>query len=251
MSNSRVIWLSPTDAPDAFPDVELALREPNGLLAAGGDLGSPRLLAAYRSGIFPWYEKGQPILWWSPDPRCVLRPEELHMSRRLAKQIRNSSLTVRFNSAFAAVIRACAGPRRYQSGTWITDDMKAAYLALHDQGWAHSIEIWDAERLIGGLYGLCIGRVFFGESMFSAEPNASKMALAALARQMIDRQMALIDCQVVSPHLTTLGATLMPRARFTQVLRDACNPATPCSDWPSEPVAVTELLKDQVSASLH
>lgn len=251
MSNTRVTWLSPTDAPDSFPDVELALREPDGLLAAGGDLSSPRLLAAYRAGIFPWYEEGQPILWWSPDPRCVLKPEELHISRRLAKQMRSCDLTVRFNTAFAAVIRACAGPRRFQRGTWITAAMRDAYLALHAEGWAHSIEVWDAERLVGGLYGMCIGRVFFGESMFSAEPNASKMALAALAGQMIKRNMALIDCQVVSRHLTTLGATLMPRADFTQVLRNACEPATSCNDWPSEPIPVPELLKDQGLPSLH
>lgn len=244
MSNGKVTWLDPADPPDAFPDVEAALHEPDGLLAAGGDLSSARLLAAYRAGIFPWYEERQPILWWSPDPRCVLRPEEFHVSRRLAQQMRRSSLSMQFNRRFSDVIEACAGPRRYQQGTWITDDMLAAYISLHEDGWAHSIEILDGARLVGGLYGLCIGRVFFGESMFSGEPNASKMALAGLASCMQEQNMPLIDCQVVSPHLTTLGATLIPRREFTRVLHDACSPASPWNDWPRESLPVSGLLKN-------
>lgn len=246
MSNGGVTWLNPADPADAFPNVESALREPEGLLAAGGDLSGARLLAAYRAGIFPWYEEGQPILWWSPDPRCVLRPDEIHVSRRLAQQMRKSPLTLRFNCRFNEVIEACAGPRNFQSGTWITDDMRRAYELLHEEGWAHSVEIHDGDRLIGGLYGLCIGRVFFGESMFSAEPNASKMALAGLSRQMVEQDMPLIDCQVVSHHLQTLGATLMPRRQFTAVLGDACNPATPWNDWPRGTTPVAQIMRRQV-----
>jgi leucyl/phenylalanyl-tRNA--protein transferase len=246
MSNGGVTWLNPADPSGAFPDVESALREPDGLLAAGGDLSSTRLLAAYHAGIFPWYEEGQPILWWSPDPRCVLRPEEFHVSRRLAQQMRKSPLILQFNRRFSEVIEACAGPRKFQSGTWITDDMRAAYEALHEEGWAHSVEIHDGDRLVGGLYGLCIGRVFFGESMFSAEPNASKMALAGLSWQMVEQDMPLIDCQVVSHHLTTLGATLMPRRQFTEVLREACNPATPWKDWPRDANPVSQIVRKHV-----
>jgi len=242
MPNSKITWLDPTDRADAFPPVEAALREPDGLLAAGGDLSSARLLAAYRAGIFPWYEQGQPILWWSPDPRCVLRPAEFHISRRLAQEMRKSGRSVLFNRRFDDVMAACAGPRRHQRGTWITDDMRTAYAELHRNGWAHSIEVHDGRRLVGGLYGLCIGRVFFGESMFSAESNASKMALAGLAATMLDRDMPLIDCQVVSQHLAKLGATVIPRRDFTAMLSDACSPATRWEDWPREAIPVPELV---------
>ena len=143
MSPNRIVWLSPADAPEAFPDVADALTDPEGLLAAGGDLDPKRILVAYRKGIFPWYDAGQPILWWSPDPRCILRPADLHLSRRLRQQIRNSSAELRFNQAFAEVIRACAGDRKSQQGTWITDDMMAAFEHLHGDGWAHSVEIWE------------------------------------------------------------------------------------------------------------
>jgi len=240
MSRGRITWLAPHDPPDAFPDVSAALREPDGLLAAGGDLSAERLLAAYRRGIFPWYESGQPVLWWSPDPRCVLWPGDLHVSRRLAQEMRKTQLTVRFNRAFADVIRACAAPRRYQAGTWITNEMSAAFEALHAEGWAHSVEVWDRDHLAGGLYGLVIGRVFFGESMFSRVDNASKMALAVLTQHMQESGMALLDCQVVSRHLTTLGATTMPRAEFVAVLGDACEPRTRHSGWPAEPLAVSD-----------
>lgn len=242
MSNSRVIWIRPDDSPDAFPDVELAMREPDGLLAAGGDLSPARLLAAYPAGIFPWYEAGQPILWWSPDPRCVLWPKDFHLSRRLSRQMRAACFQVRFNTAFAQVIEACAAPRRFQQGTWITSEMQSAYVRLHDDGWAHSIEIWDGDRLVGGVYGLAIGRVFFGESMFSAAPNTSKMALACLARQMIANDMDLIDCQVASPHLTTLGARSIPRSDFINVLHGACIPARPWPDWPPHAVPVASIV---------
>ncbi|MDH3613964.1 MAG: leucyl/phenylalanyl-tRNA--protein transferase [Gammaproteobacteria bacterium] len=242
MNANRIVWLSPSDPPDAFPDVGNALKEPDGLLAAGGDLSSKRLLAAYSSGIFPWYDDGQPILWWSPDPRCVLRPDELHVSRRLQQQIRGSTAQLRFNQAFGDVIRACAGDRKSQQGTWITEDMIVAYEQLHADGWAHSIEVWEDGDLTGGLYGLCIGKVFFGESMFSARANSSKMALLGLTEHMQHHDLELIDCQVVSQHLVTLGACVIPRAEFTQILDQACAPPTRHDDWPQSPVPVVEML---------
>ena len=244
MSPNRIVWLSPVEAADAFPDVADALTEPDGLLAAGGDLSSSRLLAAYRKGIFPWYDDGQPILWWSPDPRCVLRPAEMHISRRLRQQLHNARAELRFNHAFGKVIRACAGQRKSQQGTWITADMTAAFERLHAEGWAHSIEVWEDDELTGGVYGLCIGSVFFGESMFSARSNASKMALVGLTRHMLDAGLELIDCQVVSPHLQTLGATVMPRTEFAALLEKACNPPTPYTGWPPDPVFLATVLRD-------
>ena len=241
MSPNRIAWLSRSDPPDAFPDVAYALAEPDGLLAAGGDLSSERLLSAYRRGIFPWYDSGQPVLWWSPDPRCVMRPAELHVSRRLRQQLRNSHAELRFNTAFSRVIRACAGKRRSQQGTWITGDMVAAYERLYAERWAHSIEVWDDGDLIGGIYGLCIGRVFFGESMYSARPNASKFALLGLTRHMLVSGLELIDCQVVSQHLLTLGAQTIPRREFTAILERACDPAERHETWPQDPVPVRGL----------
>jgi leucyl/phenylalanyl-tRNA--protein transferase len=241
VKHSRIEWLSPADPPEAFPDVSHALTEPDGLLAAGGDLRSERLLAAYARGIFPWFEKGQPILWWSPDPRCVLWPQRLHLSRRLRQQLRNSSAELRFNTAFGDVIRACAGRRRSQQGTWITDDMVAAYERLHRDGWAHSVEIWEANDLVGGLYGLCIGKVFFGESMYSGQANTSKMALLGLTRHMRSAGLELLDCQVASPHLFTLGAQLMSRREFSEFLAAACDPPEPHGAWPADAVPVSRL----------
>jgi leucyl/phenylalanyl-tRNA--protein transferase len=238
VSRGRIAWLSDTDSPDAFPQVSSALSDPEGLLAAGGDLSRDRLLAAYVRGIFPWYDEGQPVLWWSPDPRCVLWPDKLHISRRLRQQLRNSAAEIRFNTAFASVVEQCAGERRSQQGTWITQAMKAAYQDLHDAGWAHSIEVWADDALIGGLYGLCIGRVFFGESMFSAKANASKMAMIGLTRHMIANDLDLLDCQVVSPHLLTLGATTIPRQEFTTFLAEACQPPLPHDAWPDNPLPV-------------
>jgi leucyl/phenylalanyl-tRNA---protein transferase len=242
MTGNRIVWLSAADPPDAFPAANSALDEPDGLLAAGGDLSTARLLAAYRAGIFPWYEQGQPILWWSPDPRCVLFPADYHVARRLRQDLRNSALEIRFDSGFPLVIRACAEPRRSQRGTWITQDMMDAFERLHGAGWAHSVEVWDGARLIGGIYGLCIGRVFFGESMFSAAPNASKIGMLALVRHMIDARMELLDCQVVSPHLLSLGATTIPRGKFLEVLDRACQPTIEAPEWPCSPMAASELL---------
>ena len=243
MTTSRVTWLSSRDLPDAFPPVEHALREPDGLLAAGGDLSSERLLAAYRSGIFPWYEDGQPLLWWSPDPRCVFRRGDLHVSRRLRREMRGSSFEVRINTSFGDVIRACAEPRRYQQGTWITRDMMSAYERLHTEGWAHSIEVFDGSDMAGGLYGIGIGRAFFGESMFSAKTNASKYALAYLDRLMHSEALGIVDCQVQSSHLLALGAATIPRSEFVALLTTLCTPPERVEFGPSDPIWVSDLAK--------
>ncbi|MBT8090934.1 MAG: leucyl/phenylalanyl-tRNA--protein transferase [Gammaproteobacteria bacterium] len=242
MSNNRVIWLSPTDPQEAFPPVEAALREPNGLLAAGGDLGTERLLSAYRSGIFPWSDEGQPILWWSPDPRCAFSKGDFHLSRSLRRHVRRSTAEVRFNTSFLAVIRACAAPRASEKETWITADMIAAYVRLHGEGWAHSVEIWREGSLVGGLYGLAIGRAFFGESMYSAEANTSKIALLALSNMINNDVFGIFDCQLPSSHLLSLGAKLIPRREFIEVLKPLCNPVTPFENWPSAPISAAELL---------
>ena len=215
-------WLDPDDPNIGFPEVELALKEPDGLLAIGGDLSVPRLLQAYRLGIFPWYGPGQPILWWSPDPRLVLYPERLHVSHNLAKTLRKNVFEVTMDTAFESVIHACAAPRADNSGSWITPEMKQAYLDLHQQGHAHSVECWQEGELVGGLYGVSVGRIFFGESMFATVNNASKVALARLARQLAQWEFHLIDCQVHTSHLVTLGANSMSRNEFVYVLKQAC-----------------------------
>ncbi len=204
-----ISWLTPDLD---FPSVEHALKEPNGLLAAGGDLSPQRLLAAYRRGIFPWYSPGEPILWWSPDPRMVLFPGEIRITRSLAKTLRNADYSVRLDSAFGRVIAACAStPREGQNGTWITAEMQAAYARLHALGHAHSVETWQGGRLVGGLYGVAIGRAFCGESMFSHVTDASKIALVHLCRYLASHGFGIIDCQMETPHLTSLGAHPMPR----------------------------------------
>lgn len=200
-----------------FPPVERAFREPDGLLCAGGDLSPSRLLNAYRHGIFPWFNPGEPILWWSPDPRMVFRTDGVRLSSKFRRELRHSSWTLRADTAFAAVMRACAtSPRPGQHGTWIGPDMIEAYVELHRRGHAHSVEVFDGERLVGGIYGVAIGRMFYGESMFSGEPGGSKIALTALAQLLHGRGWPLIDAQVESPHLRTLGAELIPRAEFAQ-----------------------------------
>ncbi len=209
-----ITWLAPGDPPDSFPSVERALRDPPGLLAAGGDLSTERLVAAYRRGIFPWYSPGQPVLWWSPDPREVLFPQEFHLSRSLTRALRVRGFDYRVDGDFVAVIDACAAPRRASPGTWITDEMRAAYIALHRRGIAHSCEIWRAGVLVGGVYGVRLGRVFFGESMFSLERDASKAALAGLVRQCLADGTELIDCQMPSEHLRSLGSRPLPRDEF-------------------------------------
>ena len=244
MSNNRVMWLSPDDPPERFPPVSAALHEPDGLLAAGGDLSTERLLFAYRSGIFPWYDDGQPLLWWSPDPRCVFMPGDFHISRRLQRELRQSTAEIRINTAFSDVIHECAGPRRSGQGTWITAEMITAYEDLNKGGWAHSIEVWESGELTGGLYGLTIGKALFAESMFSLPPNASKLALLYLADRLNAGDLELLDCQVVSSHLSSLGARIVPRSEFLQSLKSACDPVVPFVHWPDTPVACSGLLLD-------
>ena len=215
-----VTWLSPHDAPEWFPPLEQALDEPAGLLAAGGDLSPARLLAAYQRGIFPWYSPGQPVLWWSPDPRAVLFPEEFNCSRSLAKTIRNGGFEVVIDRDFGGVIDACAAPRPHAPGTWITSEMRNAYLRLHRLGQAHSFETWRNGQLAGGLYGVRLGEVFFGESMFSRERDASKVALAHLVTVCLRNSIAVIDCQLPSPHLESLGSRTIPRPQFQALLRE-------------------------------
>jgi leucyl/phenylalanyl-tRNA---protein transferase len=215
-----ITWLSPQDAPEWFPPLEQALEEPSGLLAAGGDLSPARLLAAYERGIFPWYSPGQPVLWWSPDPRAVLFPEEFHCTRSLAKTLRNGGFSFSMDRDFTAVIDGCAAPRAGSPGTWITSDMRAAYLELHRLQHAHSIETWRAGQLAGGLYGVRLGGVFFGESMFSRERDASKAALAQLVTVCRRNSLAVIDCQLPSRHLASLGSRTIPRSQFQALLRE-------------------------------
>jgi len=215
-----ITWLSPHDAPEWFPPPEQALEEPAGLLAAGGDLCPQRLLAAYRRGIFPWYSPGQPVLWWSPDPRAVLFPEEFHLSRSLAKTLRSGVFSASLDQDFEGVIDGCAAPRASSAGTWITREMRAAYLQLHRLGHAHSIEIRHAGVLAGGLYGVRLGGVFFGESMFSRRRDASKAALAYLVALCRHNALAVIDCQLPSQHLESLGARTIPRSQFQALLAE-------------------------------
>jgi len=209
----RIPFLDPQHS-DEFPPVENALREPDGLLAGGGDLSPERLLAAYRRGIFPWYSRGQPILWWSPDPRTVFMTDRMHVPRRLARWLRSCAWTIRADTAFETVVRACAAPRAGQRGTWIDLAMRKAYLRLHELGFAHSIEAWEGDALAGGIYGVAVGRMFFGESMFSAADNGSKVALLALARLLRGWRYPMLDAQIASPHLFTLGAIELPRDVF-------------------------------------
>lgn len=201
-----------------FPPSHHALQHPNGLLAWGGGLEPERLLRAYRRGLFPWYSEGEPILWWTPNPRCVLRPQQVHVSKRTRRRFNQGGYRVTADSAFADVIAACAEPRKGQAGTWITAELQASFRRLHEQGHAHSIEVWQDGRLAGGIYGLAIGRVFFAESMFSRQVDTSKIALIALCRQLQEWLFDLVDCQVTNPHLLSMGATEIPRQEFEAVL---------------------------------
>lgn len=222
------------DPRSPFPDVALALREPNGLLAFGGDLHPERLLAAYRAGIFPWYSAGEPILWWSPDPRAVFDTQAFALPRRLRRELRRRAWTIVADGDFAAVIDACAkAPRPGQRGTWITPPMRAAYLELHRLGHAHCVEVRDGERLAGGIYGVMAGGVFAGESMFSAETGGSKVALAALCRGLADWGVAVLDAQVENPHLASLGALPMPRADYLRWLQRPPPTAAAPGSWMS------------------
>ena len=208
-------WL---EGAPGFPPASAALDEPNGLLAAGGALTPEWLLEAYRHGIFPWFNPGEPILWWSPDPRLVLVPDAIRVSHSLRKTLRHGRFEVRFDTAFAEVIEACAAPREPGLGTWITPEMQRAYCRMHELGIAHSVESWRDGELVGGLYGMALGRVFFGESMFSRESDASKVALAHLARFLGARGYVMIDCQMTTAHLQSMGAREMPRSDFCAAL---------------------------------
>jgi leucyl/phenylalanyl-tRNA--protein transferase len=225
---------------DAFPPLAQALRDPNGLLAAGGDLSLPRLLQAYRQGIFPWFSAGEPVLWWSPDPRMVLFPAEFRLHRSLQKTLRSGhdgAYEVRLDTAFPQVIHACAQtPRQGQDGTWITDGIEAAYTDLHDAGWAHSVETWMQGELVGGLYGVAIGRMFYGESMFAHRRDASKIAFAHLVRFLREREFGLIDCQMNTAHLASLGAREIPRAEFIARLENLTLDAKPVR-WSADAAA--------------
>jgi leucyl/phenylalanyl-tRNA--protein transferase len=224
-------WLRPTDP---FPPLERALSDPDGLLAAGGTLDAPRLIDAYRRGIFPWSSEGQPLLWWSPDPRMVLFTDEFRMSRSLRKRVREGRFEIRLDSAFDDVMAACAEPRDGQAGTWITAEMRRAYGELHRRGYAHSVEAWREGRLVGGLYGVALGRVFFGESMFARETDASKVALARLVTLLREQGVPMIDCQQDTAHLASLGARPIPRAEFATVLKELIHSVAPPPGWRHE-----------------
>ncbi len=223
--------LDPHDPAAPFPDVRLAEREPNGLLAVGGDLSVPRLLNAYRRGIFPWFSRGDPILWWAPDPRTVLYPNRIRVARSLRKAMRKRILGVTVDQAFDAVITGCSAPRAGSEGTWLVPEMIAAYRRLHRQGLAHSVEVWRGNELVGGLYGVAIGRVFFGESMFSRLNDASKVALVHLCRTLDGWGFHLIDCQVLTGHLIRMGAEEVPRAEFVRLLTEWCDLPGHAGPW--------------------
>lgn len=223
-------WLNPEDP---FPPLSTALKDPSGLLAAGADLSPERLIQAYRQGIFPWFSNGDPILWWSPDPRMVLFPSELKVTRSLEKALRNRDYEVRVDTRFGAVMSACAkAPREGQNGTWITDKMINAYCALHSQGLAHSVETWIDGELAGGLYGIALGQAFYGESMFARATDASKIAFVHLVRQLQRWQFGIIDCQMRTDHLTRFGAREIPRSEFSALLAKLVNCNNPVTKSP-------------------
>lgn len=226
-------WLDEASAP-VFPPTARALREPNGLLAAGGHLSPEWLLAAYRRGIFPWFSDGEPILWWSPDPRMVVFPDQVRITRSLRKTLRNRHYEVRLDHDFAAVIRACAEPREAGGGTWITPAMQAAYLRMHQLGYAHSVETWIDGELAGGLYGMAIGRAFYGESMFSRRTDASKIAFVHLARFLEQHDFRVLDCQMTTRHLASLGGRKIPREAFVQMLGELTRDERPPARWPQD-----------------
>jgi len=235
-----VIPILSTDPKSPFPPVEQALDSPRGLLAAGGDLSPVRLVNAYRHGIFPWYSGDQPILWWSPTPRCVLYPDRVHLSKRLRRRFNQGQFKVTADRAFEQVIEQCAQPRQADpvdehDGTWITADMQTAYIRLHQLGIAHSVEIWTGDKLAGGLYGLVLGSVFFGESMFSGKTDASKIALVALCRQLQQWKFGLMDCQVSNQHLLSMGAEEIPRVEFRQHLNGVDAPSRWEKDFKCDP----------------
>ncbi len=231
---SVIPWL---DAGTPFPPISTALRDPNGLLAAGGDLSPVRLIDAYRRGIYPWYSEGQPLLWWSPDPRMVLFVGDFNVSRSLAKRVKRREFDVRVDTAFDDVVDACArAPRDGQQGTWITPDMSMAYRRLHELGYAHSVEAWRHNELVGGLYGLALGRVFFGESMFTRASDASKVCLASLVALLRHIGVAMVDCQQETRHLASMGARAIPRSEFARKLHELINSNAAPPGWRAGPI---------------
>ncbi len=222
-NSEQLYWVRDNIISAEFPPVHNALNDPDGLLAIGGSLNVERLINAYKQGIFPWYNEGQPVLWWSPDPRWVLDPRNIKISRSLNKTLRKNIFKVTINQAFEEVISMCASPRKDDNGTWITPDLKAAFLELHEYGYAHSIECWHEDILAGGLYGIAMDRIFFGESMFSRVNDASKIALIYLADMLNKRQFRYIDCQVYTRHLESLGAFPIKREKFVDILNNCCN----------------------------
>jgi len=226
MSEFQLPMLGP-ESDAAFPPTEQALHRPNGLLAWGGGLEPERLLKAYRLGIFPWYSADEPILWWTPDPRCVLLPERVHISSRTRRRYNSGCYSVTADSAFAGVMAACAEPRDGVAGTWITAELTASFCELHRRGISHSVEVWQGEELVGGIYGMALGKVFFGESMFSRAVDASKIALVALCQHLQRWSFGLLDCQVTNPHLLSMGAQEMPRHEFeSRISSLVARPAT-------------------------
>jgi leucyl/phenylalanyl-tRNA--protein transferase len=211
-------YIDPKHTNQDFPPVSNALTDPDGLLAVGGCLSTKRIISAYTQGIFPWYSEGEPILWWSPNPRLVIFPDSLHISKSLKKTLRKQFFQISFDHAFAEVINGCAAPRDNEDGTWLTQEMQAAYIRLHNEGHAHSIEVWHQEQLVGGLYGIAIGQVFFGESMFHRKTDASKVAFVSLIQHLTRWGYQLIDCQVQTQHLISLGAEEITRQQFTSLL---------------------------------
>lgn len=219
------------DQPERFPEPSQALAEPNGLLAFGGDLSVARLLAAYRNGIFPWFSEGEPILWWSPDPRCIFETRDLKINRSLRRQLAGKHWRVSVDEAFAKVVHACAAPRKDGSGTWIVPAMIEAYISLHALGHAHSVEVWEDDLLVGGIYGVAIGKLFCGESMFSRQSGGSKLALIELARLLRERGFPIIDAQVANAHTLSMGAREIPRATYLDMVRRLANAPDPRDQW--------------------
>ncbi len=222
ITQNKLYWIAENILAEEFPDVSHALTEPDGLLAIGGVLNPSLLLDAYRKGIFPWYSEGQPVMWWSPDPRCVLFPDEFKISRSLKKSLRKDDYIVTFDQAFSDVVKSCAEPRLTSPGTWITQSVIKNYQLIHESGHAHSVECWHGETLVGGLYGIAIGKIFFGESMFSHTADASKICLAHLVHLVKKLGYELIDCQITSDHLKSLGAKTIPRNDFSDILAVSC-----------------------------
>ena len=217
------------DAP--FPSLSSALKEPNGLLAAGADLSKERLLSAYSNGVFPWYSEGEPILWWSPNPRTIFQLNKFKPSRSLKRFIKNSDLKITLNKDFKSVLEHCALPRAKQAETWISDEMKLAYLKLHQQNHAHSVEVWKNEEMVGGIYGVSIGRLFCGESMFSRISNGSKVALTYLIEHLKTEKFPIIDCQVENPHLISLGACNIERDQYISIVNNSIDKILPVGFW--------------------